>query len=502
MLIGYTMAQVVNWPSIYNFDGSTIVPRAALTGVAIDSSWDLMLTNGVNPSLLQAGAFTDPDIVWWSGSLGDGTIFDNCQDWTTASGAEIGTVGRASFVNDVRWMGETVQACNQLRSSMCACLQVTDTEAPTASPNANIDFIYLHNASPTNLPLSAAMGDRATTSATCATTAGALGLTCTQSWMVVAYEDDDLMDMPTTFNFNGATVPVFAAGSGIPIATVWNDMFGGNLLTTLFGAGVIVGDYVRTGVVTQSGIGSVTNQCGQWQADQPYLPTAVAQGFGWSDSMQYAWGGSDFMELFCNDDIEAVCACGVSGTAAPTPADTPFPTASPVNEVTTITAWLYNGGAAASGALGDRATTTANCLADAPTVSPALPSCLDTPMFINYNESPLDKFPDIYNFDPSVVGIVGPTGVTMAATWDDAMTSGPWSNTWNTALAATCGTNQIWTGAAPDGGSWANCQEWTIGTNRFFARSGSTTSSSAAFPLSSFDRRCDLGVCQVCLCLF
>lgn len=155
----------------------------------------------------------------------------------------------------------------------------------------------------------------------------------------------------------------------------------------------------------------------------------------------------------------ALCGCVAAPTASPT---TRSPTAPASYTATGIA--LYRSVLTYNGNMGSETTTEAICAADA--ITQGVTDCLVADAYfglLTYTSRAITAIPAQYGFDGATLPLQGPTGTTIATTWDTAFNGGagcPLTNTLIAAGVVTIGEPVYWTGSSIE-----QCTDWTgVGT--------------------------------------
>ncbi|MBI1909064.1 MAG: hypothetical protein HYS22_02715 [Deltaproteobacteria bacterium] len=91
-----------------NYGVPTTVAIQGSTGTKIANNWEDLLDGTIPTSLATAGI---TDTTWWSGSTTNGSLSNNCSNWTTSSFVAPG--GQQAFANvtDSNWISQSNQSC-------------------------------------------------------------------------------------------------------------------------------------------------------------------------------------------------------------------------------------------------------------------------------------------------------------------------------------------------------------------------------------------------------
>ncbi len=110
--------------------------KSLTTGLVVMDSFTFPKT--LTNSLRTAGVIPleYPSSIWWSGTLSDGGVGNNCLDWTKLGWPEKGFVGSATAVNSPSWILSESQTCGLVTGAMmvCFCAVPPPTQSPTPPP--------------------------------------------------------------------------------------------------------------------------------------------------------------------------------------------------------------------------------------------------------------------------------------------------------------------------------------------------------------------------------
>jgi len=272
------------------------------------------------------------------------------------------------------------------------------TVSPTASPIALSGFLLMYDS---GLIQEGDLGDREATTAICELEAANIGLVhCSATPALLSYDASDNIDnFPDIYNFKRSNDDVYSTG-GIQIGDSWTKMMlpgGTRLENSLYTAGVLPGptDEYWTGAALDG------------SADPDRCRTTGVAGDAW-DTTNGAYSGTTGLAnnrfdawirayvRTCDTPKHLVCVCMPQ----------------PIPELLLYSDKLI----AYDGNLGDRATTTAMCAAEAGVQGL---TCGATPALLSYSASDeLSDFPSLYGFDGTNTRVCSTLPTIISESWD------------------------------------------------------------------------------------
>ncbi|MBI40122.1 MAG: hypothetical protein CMF59_11015 [Leptospiraceae bacterium] len=148
-----------------------------------------------------------------------------------------------------------------------------------------------------------------------------------------------------------------------------------------------------------------------------------------------------------------------------------------------------------AGNMGNRATTTANCIAERAAQHPAL-VCTNDLAFLSYSGDNLLDAP-LNHGVPSSVPIVSPTEVSFDSDWLGLFDSNLSNSVQGAGLSSI--TPQYWTGTQPSGVVGNNCLDWGSNLGTESGLRGIRTATNGTF-YNNLDEPCNLSVTYLCIC--
>lgn len=118
MLISYPGDTISGFPLKLGFP--TSAPVKSSSSITIAPTWSSMLSSGLTNSLQTAGVTASG--FFWSGSTSSGAYSGNtCNDWTSLSSGDIGTIGSATTTASW-WIDGGSSTCNGVNAAICICV--------------------------------------------------------------------------------------------------------------------------------------------------------------------------------------------------------------------------------------------------------------------------------------------------------------------------------------------------------------------------------------------
>lgn len=343
-------ANLNNVPSYFGYNASQRVLARLYDGniVNFNTNWTTFLTmHGEYGYSIENMA--SPDAYYAVGPIGFGPEFaydavSTCLDWTS----DWGTYYFSSRISET-WIGTTRFSCSAALP-MCVCAgnysatnpiaTRSPTPAPTKTPTTSLapttvptapttqaptfaPTRHPTNRPTTNAPTSApvvlfadrsalrngAMGNRATTTARCASAAASQSISCARPLALLSYLKDDIASMPRNYSFS-ADAPIKTT-TGTTIASSWTQLAVPS--STLFDLGVFprANDYYWTGSDTGGVTTSSSMNCNDWTQSGNFVivgDTFDSSGLGSYPSSPWVFYESQGI-YSCSATKYVVCLC-------------------------------------------------------------------------------------------------------------------------------------------------------------------------------------------------
>lgn len=286
---------IQNMPTNFAFDPNLQILGYDSSGVYTElaPTWTYAFSTGLTNSLATAGLLSTGNLFWTGGLTGT----TNCNDWTTNSGAVNGNVGLAESTSST-WYTNSDVACSIGRFQICACTR--QGTPPTPSPTSPEIFVF--NIPSGIRPTNGILGNRATTSARCATAATSLSLTCSSTFQFLSYSGgDNINNLQTNFGIPASTAVKSYFPPNDILATDWNAFITTDLTKSLFASGAMdaAGDYFTGGFTG-------ANNCNDWTYGT--FPT-YSVTVGTTNSKFYPLPIERTTDVFCGLALQQMCVC-------------------------------------------------------------------------------------------------------------------------------------------------------------------------------------------------
>jgi hypothetical protein len=390
-------------------------------------------------------------------------------------------------------------------------------------------------------------GPRVTTTAFCkADNTLYAQLNCSDARMLLSYTNDTVLDFP--LHGLSAGDPVIGS-TAAPVAGNWSDLFDGALLRSLDAADLLHGSAGWNFWTGSTATGDITDNCNEWTAVASSCQNGV---YGLSSAADATW--IDAAPGSCNVRRHLICVCfngtalgSASPTGAPTlsPTRTPSrapstsrpsaspstsrpsaspsssrpsrspsssspsrsPSASPTPRPTSLPTrapavgktYIFPGGSG-TGALGNRAATTATCKATSDYAAlVAAGKCNQAVALLCYSLDSDDIASMATHFSFSAAHTVaGADGTVIATDWA-SFTTGPLTNP---ITLAGIPSGNFWTGCRSGGiVSSIDCTNWSSASAGVTGKEGAADTTTTGW-IGSATTTCDTTHTMVCACWF
>lgn len=350
-VVGASDRNISTFPSRFGFSPNSIVLAYTTydTVEPFNSNWANFISNHGEYGLDESYVLSSYYIKKGVDAKGDYLPSASCNDWTSQIGTFSGSYVNGGYTPNMWLASNAGQSCSLGGKFTCLCVGTTNhtprptttrpslfpttaptvspttispTKNPTAFPTTNpttqptapttVSPTAAPTGSPTSAPIvlfsdsvtrSGALGNRATTSATCASIASAQSLVCTNTFMVLSYDAVDYYNvLPTIFGFS-ATNQV-KGPNGLVIANSWAGMRNA-VVNTPFAAGVVSASSGRWWTGTVSSGDASSDTCSQWTSATS-SPTGPYGNNGEVNFAQFTLSASNAQ---CQTLQYIICAC-------------------------------------------------------------------------------------------------------------------------------------------------------------------------------------------------